>query len=45
LVGMCMLHDQPGWQASVVRMLDVLVDGLRVQSGAGKPSPRRPPKA
>jgi AcrR family transcriptional regulator len=45
LVGMCMLHDQPGWQASVVRMLDVLVDGLRVQSGAGKPAPRRPPKA
>jgi AcrR family transcriptional regulator len=45
LVGMCMLHDQPGWQASVVRMLDVLVDGLRVQSGAGKPAPRPPPKA
>ena len=45
LVGMCMLHDQPGWQASVVRMLDVLVDGLRVQSGAGKPALRRPPKA
>jgi AcrR family transcriptional regulator len=45
LVGMCMLHDQPGWQASVVRMLDVLVDGLRVQSGAGKPAERRPPKA
>ena len=45
LVGMCMLHDQPGWQASVVRMLDVLVDGLRAQSGAGKPAPRRSPKA
>jgi AcrR family transcriptional regulator len=45
LVGMCMLHDQPGWQASVVRMLDVLVDGLRAQSGAGEPAPRRPPKA
>jgi len=45
LVGMCLLHDQPGWQASVVRMLDVLVDGLRVQSGAGKPAPKRPPKA
>jgi AcrR family transcriptional regulator len=42
LVGMCMLHDQPGWQASVVRMLDVLVDGLRVQSGTGKPAPRSP---
>jgi AcrR family transcriptional regulator len=34
LVGMCLLHDQPGWQASVVRMLDVLVDGLRVTRGA-----------
>lgn len=33
LVGMCLLHDQPGWQASVVRMLDVLVDGLRVAPG------------
>ena len=44
LVGMCMLHDQPGWQASVIRMLDVLVDGLRAQSDAGKPVPRRSPK-
>ena len=31
LVGMCLLHDQPGWQASVVRMLDVFIDGLRVR--------------
>jgi AcrR family transcriptional regulator len=31
LIGMCLLHDQPGWQASVVRLLDVFVDGLRVQ--------------
>jgi len=31
LIGMCLLHDQPGWQASVMRMLDVLVDGLRVR--------------
>jgi AcrR family transcriptional regulator len=45
LVGMCMLHDQPGWQASVVRMLDVLVDGLRLPSTAGKRAPRRPSKA
>jgi hypothetical protein len=40
LVGMCLLHDQPGWQAGVVRMLDVLVDGLCVQSSPGKPAPR-----
>ena len=42
LVGMCYLHDQPGWQASVLRLLDVFVDGLSLQSdarrvpGAGK---------
>jgi AcrR family transcriptional regulator len=30
LIGMCMLHDQPGWQQSVMRLLDVLVDGLRM---------------
>src|SRR3981081_4486745 len=36
LIGMCYLHDQPGWQTSVVRLLDVFVDGLRVQSGASK---------
>jgi AcrR family transcriptional regulator len=44
LVGMCLLHDQPGWQAGVLRMLDVLVDGLRVQTAAGKPASRRSPK-
>jgi AcrR family transcriptional regulator len=32
LVGMCYLHDQPGWQASVLRLVDVFVDGLRIQS-------------
>jgi AcrR family transcriptional regulator len=36
LIGMCYLHDQPGWQASVVRLLDVFVDGLRVRPDAGK---------
>jgi Transcriptional regulator SbtR-like, C-terminal domain len=36
LVGMCYLHDQPGWQATVLRLLDVFVDGLQVQSnGSG----------
>ncbi len=34
LVGMCYMHDQPGWQSSVLRMLDVFVDGLRVQPRA-----------
>jgi AcrR family transcriptional regulator len=32
LIGMCYLHDKPGWQDSVLRLLDVFVDGLRVQS-------------
>jgi hypothetical protein len=36
LIGMCLMHDQPGWQASVVRLLDVLVDGLHVKPQAGK---------
>ena len=30
LVGMCYMHHQPGWQASVVRLMDILVDGLRL---------------
>lgn len=31
LVGMCMMHDGTGWQASVLRLVDVFVDGLRVR--------------
>jgi AcrR family transcriptional regulator len=38
LVGMCLLHDQAGWQASVVRMLDVFVDGMRVTADARQTS-------
>jgi AcrR family transcriptional regulator len=30
LVAMCYMNDQPGWQASVLRLVDVFVDGLRV---------------
>jgi hypothetical protein len=41
LVGMCYMHDQPGWQASVLRLLDVFIDGLRVQA-AGKGRLKRP---
>ena len=29
LVGMCYMHDQPGWQKSVLRLLEVFIDGLR----------------
>jgi AcrR family transcriptional regulator len=31
LIGMCYMHDQPGWQSTALRLLDVFVDGLRVQ--------------
>jgi AcrR family transcriptional regulator len=36
LVGMCYMHDQPGWQKSVLRLVDVFVDGLRVQTSVDK---------
>jgi AcrR family transcriptional regulator len=42
LVGMCYLHDQPGWQKSVVRLLDVFVDGLLVKTRAGESVKGRP---
>jgi AcrR family transcriptional regulator len=29
LVGMCYAHDRPGWQAKVLRLVDVFIDGLR----------------
>ena len=44
LVGMCYMHDQPGWQATVLRLLDVFVDGLCVQTNVGRQTtlvPRR----
>ena len=47
VVGMCLLHDQPGWQSSVARLLDVLVDGLRVrneQKGPDKSAGRKKKK-
>jgi AcrR family transcriptional regulator len=37
LVGMCYTHDQPGWQTSVLRLVDVFVDGLRVPRDAEPP--------
>jgi AcrR family transcriptional regulator len=52
LVGMCYMHDQPGWLPTVLRLVDVFVDGLRVQRSAARSaavktsakakSPRRP---
>jgi len=34
LIGMCYLHDRPGWQDSVMRLVDVFVDGLCVRDKA-----------
>jgi AcrR family transcriptional regulator len=31
LIGMCYLHDHPGWQTSVLRLVDVFIDGLRIR--------------
>jgi AcrR family transcriptional regulator len=36
LVGMCYMHDKPGWQASVLRLVDVFVDGLRRQPATNR---------
>jgi AcrR family transcriptional regulator len=44
LVGMCYMHDQAGWQDSVLRLVDVFVDGLRVHTrvdGVTTPVPSR----
>ena len=44
LVGMCYMNNQPGWQASVLRLLDVFVDGLCVHTDTAKrtaSAPRR----
>jgi AcrR family transcriptional regulator len=36
VVGMCLVHNQPGWQARVLALVDVLVDGLRLPAKIGK---------
>ena len=38
LIGMCYLHDQTGWQSSVIRLLDIFIDGLCVHDDAGPPA-------
>jgi AcrR family transcriptional regulator len=43
LIGMCYLHDQPGWQGGVIRLVDIFVDGLAVP--ARPKSPRSPKQA
>ena len=27
VIGMCIAHDQPGWQASAIKLMDVFLDG------------------
>ena len=41
LVGMCYMHGQPGWQASVLRLVDVFVDGLRIQPARSRSKTKR----
>jgi AcrR family transcriptional regulator len=39
--GICYTHDRPGWQSGVLRLVDVLVDGLRQTPGTASPTVRR----
>jgi hypothetical protein len=39
---MCYLHDQPGWQSTVLRLMDVFIDGLRVQPDGGRKAAATP---
>jgi AcrR family transcriptional regulator len=36
LVGMCYAHDKPGWQAKVLPLVDVFVEGLRRRPDQGQ---------
>jgi AcrR family transcriptional regulator len=46
MVGMSLLHDQPGWQASVLRLVDIFVDGLRLpaKTARARPAPAARPR-
>ncbi|QOZ27807.1 MULTISPECIES: TetR/AcrR family transcriptional regulator [Bradyrhizobium] len=44
LIGMCYMHDQPGWQATALRLLDVFVDGLRVRPAGKTAAAAKPAK-
>jgi AcrR family transcriptional regulator len=45
LIGMCYMHEQAGWQSTVLRLMDVFIDGLLVKpdggSKAASPAPHR----
>lgn len=36
LIGMCYTHDDTGWQANVLRLVDVFIDGLRIHPSKTK---------
>ncbi|MFC7610435.1 SbtR family transcriptional regulator [Teichococcus aestuarii] len=40
VIGLCYLHEGPGWQAQVMRLVDVFLDGMRVQPGHPPAPPR-----
>lgn len=44
LVGMCYMHDQPGWQASVLPLVDIFVDGLCAHPNLGRPTTLESPR-
>jgi AcrR family transcriptional regulator len=41
LVGMCYMHDQPGWQTSVLRLVDVFIDGLCIRPVRPRAKPKQ----
>jgi AcrR family transcriptional regulator len=41
LVGMCYMNDRLGWQSSVLRLVDVFIDGLRTRSDKPRSRKRR----
>jgi len=44
VIGMCLMHNQPGWQTSVLRMVDIVVDGLRLPVMLAKANHAAAPK-
>lgn len=40
VIGLCYMQDGPGWQAQVMRLLDVFLDGLRIRRDDPSGSPR-----
>ena len=41
LVGISYMHDQPGWQKSVLRVVDVFIDGLRIRRAPARAGSKR----